>query len=87
MSVVVDPPSAGEVRVWLADLDRPDWPFRELTALLDPSERERAAALASDRGRRRFVVAHGVLRLLAGRCAGAAPSSVAFVRAPSGRPS
>ena len=87
MSTAVDRPRAGEVHVWLADLDRPDWPLRDLAALIEPNERERAAALASDRRRQRFVVAHGILRALAGRCAGTAPAAVALVHAPSGQPS
>ncbi len=81
-----DRPRAGEVRLWLADLDRPDWPLHGLTALLDPDERSRAANLVSEQRQRRFVVAHGLLRALAGHCVGTPPSSIAFIRGPSGRP-
>ena len=53
-----------KVQVWLAELDRPDWPLADLVAALDDDERARAEALVEGPRRRRFLVSRGVLRAL-----------------------
>lgn len=51
-----------------------------LEGVLDDGERERARRFRADAARRRFVVGHGVLRLMLGRLTGAAPELLRFAR-------
>jgi 4'-phosphopantetheinyl transferase len=55
------------VRVWLIRTDRPAPAMSAFDAVLDDPERRRAAALRDPADRRRFVVAHGALRIAAAR--------------------
>jgi 4'-phosphopantetheinyl transferase len=55
------------VRVWIVPVDVPPETAARCRAVLDDSERARAAAFASPRDQQRFTVAHGALRILAGR--------------------
>ncbi|MEV0001852.1 4'-phosphopantetheinyl transferase superfamily protein [Micromonospora sp. NPDC050980] len=55
-------------------------------AVLDPAERSRAAALGTAGLRDRFTVAHGALRVLAGRAVGVPPSALAWRPGRHGRP-
>jgi 4'-phosphopantetheinyl transferase len=70
---------------WFVRLDLPAGQVGALAELLDPTERDRAAPL-DDVHRRRFVVAHGVLRLLVARAAGVAPHDVRWRFGPLGKP-
>jgi 4'-phosphopantetheinyl transferase len=51
-------------------------------ALLDGEDRDRAARFHFDKDRDRFIVAHALLRLVAGRAIGVNPSAVAFRAGP-----
>jgi 4'-phosphopantetheinyl transferase len=70
---------------WFVRLDRPAAQVAELAGLLDAAERDRAGRLAGPQ-RRRFVVAHGVLRVLVGRATGLAPRAVRWRFGPLGKP-
>jgi 4'-phosphopantetheinyl transferase len=55
------------VRVWIVPVDVPPDTAARCRDVLDDSERARAAAFLSPRDQQRFTVAHGALRILAGR--------------------
>lgn len=80
------PPEAGEVQLWLADLDRPPVPLAGLAASLDPAERQRADRFRIDVHRDRFTAGRGLLRRLLGRFLGVAPREVAFRYGRKGKP-
>lgn len=82
----VGAPLAGEVQLWLADLDRPPVPLPRLAAFLDPDERARAARFRFDVHRHRFVAGRGLLRLLLGRLAGRPPEALRFGYGIKGKP-
>ncbi|WP_181442359.1 4'-phosphopantetheinyl transferase family protein [Streptomyces tateyamensis] len=75
-----------EVELWLIPTDQPPDICAELAALLDPQERDRARRTADPRRRRRFVVAHGAARLLAGVRCGRPPAALRWQRGPHGKP-
>ena len=54
--------------------------------VLDDSERARAAAFLSQRDRRQYTVAHGALRILAGRALRVTPSALRWDHGPYGKP-
>ncbi len=55
------------VRVWIVPVDVPPDTAARCRDVLDDSERARAAAFLSPRDQHRFTIAHGALRILAGR--------------------
>jgi 4'-phosphopantetheinyl transferase len=65
-----------EIHVWLVPVANVPEPI----AILDGEERERAGRFRVDAARKRFVVSHGVLRLVLGRLTGLAPESLRFTR-------
>ena len=74
------------VHVWLIDTARPDDVVADLVAVLDDEERARAQALRRDVDRRRFVVAHGALRMIVGAWLGAPPAELRWRRGAHGKP-
>jgi 4'-phosphopantetheinyl transferase len=76
----------GPVRVWIVPVDVPPETAAGFGDLLDDSERARAAALLSPRDRQRFFVAHGALRLLAGRALKTRPAALTWIPGPNGKP-
>jgi 4'-phosphopantetheinyl transferase len=73
------------VNGWFVRLDCPAGQVAALAELLDAAERDRAERLAAV-PRRRFVVAHGVLRMLVGLAAGVPPNAVRWRFGPLGKP-
>jgi 4'-phosphopantetheinyl transferase len=73
------------VNGWFVRLDCPAGQVAELARLLDAAEHDRAGRLAAA-PRRRFVVAHAVLRIVVGRAAGVAPGAVRWRFGPLGKP-
>ena len=71
---------------WCVRLDVPPETSAGLYATLTSDERNRSARLRFEHDRRRFVVAHGVLRELLGRYLGIAPGAVRFVYNAFGKP-
>lgn len=79
--------SPGSVHVWCADLDRAaaeSW--ARLEPLLSAEERARAARFRFERDRRRYTVAHGVLRRLLGRYLGRDPAYLRLSALEHGKP-
>lgn len=72
---------AGEVHLWLADLDPPTERLGELAAALSPDEWARAARFRRARDRDRWVAARGTMRFILARYAGGDPAALAFGRA------
>ena len=76
----------GPVRVWIVPADVPPETAAGFRDVLDDGERARAAAFGSPRDRQRFSVAHGALRLLAGRALKTRPAALAWIPGPNGKP-
>ena len=76
----------GAVRVWIVPVDAPPETAAGYRDVLDDGERARAAALLNPRDRQRFAIAHGALRILAGRELGAEPAALAWIPGPHGKP-
>jgi hypothetical protein len=75
----------GGVRLWWARLDPP--PRVEVLAdLLSPRRVDPRRHVPVRAGRRRFVVAHGMLREAIAACTGMAAGEVTFGRGPGGKP-
>jgi 4'-phosphopantetheinyl transferase len=55
------------VRVWIVPVDVPAGTAASCADVIDDGERTRASAFLRARDRHRFVIAHGALRILAGR--------------------
>lgn len=55
-------------------------------ALLDPVEMDRAARFRFAEDRKRFIIAHGLLRTVLGDRLGASPAELRFGRGPYGKP-
>jgi 4'-phosphopantetheinyl transferase len=86
-----DPPlkpalTADEVHVWQIVLNRPIDEVEELQTLLASEEISRADRFRFERDRRRFVVVHGLLRVILGRYLGLKPSQLRFVYSDYGKP-
>ncbi|CAN3985029.1 4'-phosphopantetheinyl transferase family protein [Kitasatospora purpeofusca] len=76
---------ADVVDVWLVPTDQPEPVVRALYELLDPAERARADG-PDRRFGRRFTVAHGAVRLLAGARLGRDPARLLWRYGPHGKP-
>lgn len=75
-----------DVHVWCVGLDLPPETIAALEGLLSDDERQRAAGLRLDRDRKRFIVAHGALRVLLGHSLALNPGQVRFVTNAFGKP-
>jgi 4'-phosphopantetheinyl transferase len=75
-----------EIHVWCASVADAAVQHREMGSLLDAEERARAAHFHFARHRRRFLVAHAILRLLLGAYGGQDPRDVRFNYGPFGKP-
>ena len=74
------------VEVWLIRADQPDPVVSCLEALLDDTERQRAGDLRLAEHRRRFVTAHGAMRVIIGRRLGLPPAQLGWRHGPHGKP-
>lgn len=75
-----------DVHVWRASLDVTGERLRSLQRTLSPDERERAERFHFERDRRRYIIAHGVLRDILSRYLGVGPGLLRFHRGPHGKP-
>lgn len=75
----------GDVHIWCADM-REQWLESVLHGLLSEEERIRASRFAFEEDRRRYVHAHGFLRMLLGRYLDCSPASLQFMVGPNGKP-
>jgi 4'-phosphopantetheinyl transferase len=76
----------GTVRVWLIGTHLPSAAVDQCREVLDAGERARAADLDDPGDRLRFTVAHGALRILAGRELGVPPAELHWAAGPHGKP-
>ncbi len=76
----------GDVHAWDVKVDVPPCAYARLYAALTSDERGRAARFRFEQDRRRFVVAHGVLRELLGRYLGVHPAELQFSCNAAGKP-
>jgi 4'-phosphopantetheinyl transferase len=74
------------VRVWIIPVDLPPDTLAYCQDALDQAERARAAAFQRPRDRQRFTVAHGTLRILAGRELATPPEVLAWAPGRHGKP-
>jgi 4'-phosphopantetheinyl transferase len=74
------------VRVWVVPVDVPPETAARFAGVLDGGERARAASFLDPRDRQRYSVAHGALRLLAGRALKARPAALTWLPGPNGKP-
>lgn len=74
------------IRVWIVPVDVPPDTASSCRDALDNSELARAAAFLSLRDQQRFTVAHGALRILAGRELKARPAALTWTSGQYGKP-
>lgn len=74
------------VRVWIVAVDLPPDTAARCWGVLDDSERARAVAFLSPRDQQRFAIAHGALRILAGRELKTRPAALTWTPGPHGKP-
>lgn len=77
---------SNEVHSWCVSLDVSPEACARLDATLTRDERSRSARFRFERDRRRFIVAHGVLREILGRYLGAHPGELRFMYKELGKP-
>jgi 4'-phosphopantetheinyl transferase len=75
-----------EVHVWRASLDPSPERVQELSGRLSREETARADRFRFEWHKRRFIVAHGVLRSVLGHYLHAEPATVRFHHSPQGKP-
>jgi len=75
-----------EIHVWCAGLDKLVSDLPAFAALLSESERKRADRFQFDRDRNRFIVRHGLLRMILGRYLNIEPARVTFAYESRGKP-
>jgi 4'-phosphopantetheinyl transferase len=75
-----------QVHVWQAALEQPPDVVNWLAQMLSPDELTRAERFHFVRDRRRFIVSHGVLRMILGRYLRIDPSRVQFRYSSRGKP-
>jgi 4'-phosphopantetheinyl transferase len=75
------------VDVWLIPVDLPGAALAALTAVLDPDEQARSAALRDAATRRRFTATHGAVRWILGERLGVPPAHLRWRYGPHGKPS
>jgi 4'-phosphopantetheinyl transferase len=74
------------VQVWLIRTDLPDSDLAKLEPLLDDAERSRAARMLREEHRRRFIAAHGAVRVIVGRRLAAPPEQIRWRYGSHGKP-
>ncbi len=82
----VPAPTLDEAHVWRADVRQMRSQLEQYTSLLSDDETRRATGLLVENDRVRFVLAHGLLRLLLGAYLALQPASLRFDTGPHGKP-
>jgi len=75
----------GDVHVWCADVDKP-WPEPLVYGVLSEEERVRARSFAFEEDRRRYVHAHGLLRIVLGHYLDRTPGAIRLATGRNGKP-
>ena len=78
--------SSDEVHVWCASLDLPALSVQSLQRTLGAAELDRAGRFYFQRDRQRFIVAHGLLRVILGCYLDTEPKQLRFCNGPYGKP-
>jgi 4'-phosphopantetheinyl transferase len=78
--------SSADVHLWHTSLEQPAGLVHDLARLLSSNEQTRAARFHFERDRRRFIVSHGVLRIIVGRYLGTGPAQLRFRYESHGKP-
>lgn len=74
-----------EVQVWFADLDPLDAVVQRMSKTICPEEYQRAMNFRFQHDRRRFIVAHAILRRILGFYLNIAPQQISFRRGQFGK--
>lgn len=82
----VPPLSEREVLVWVCDLLRLERERPGLAIQLSPAECIRADRFAFDRDRDRFILSHGLLRVILSRYLAESPDGIVLTTGPHGKP-
>jgi 4'-phosphopantetheinyl transferase len=77
---------ADDVHVWSLSLDLPETELRRLGSVLSGEEAARAERFIFTPDRRRYLAAHGLLRLILASYLGTSPDAIAFSRSSDGKP-
>ncbi|WP_405556664.1 4'-phosphopantetheinyl transferase superfamily protein [Streptomyces canus] len=83
---MTDDIDAPGVDVWTVPLDRPPATVATLSRILSEREAERADRCRFEADRRRFIVAHGALRLILAGCLDVPPEELRLQRGRHGKP-
>ena len=75
-----------DVHVWLCDFSGQESERAVLAGLLSPEEQHRAARFAFERDRQRFILSHGLLRVILSRYVAEAPGQIHFETGAQGKP-
>ena len=75
-----------EIRVWSAPIDQLACRLADFAGVLSESEQKRADRYQFERDRNRFIVRHGLLRIILGGCLKTDPARVAFAYESRGKP-
>ena len=78
--------SDGDVHIWRMDLNAPERDIERLRALLSQDEHARAKRFVRPIHARRFIAAHGALRLVLANCLRIDPKSIEFQKNEHGKP-
>lgn len=78
---------AGEVHIWIGDLDQPESELYRFIQTLSIDERMRAGRFHFQNDRKRFIVRHGMLRMILGRYLRVNASELRFHYGEHGKPS
>ncbi len=76
----------GEIHVWCLQDEIGDALWQEYFLMLSHQERVKANAFHRQQDRRRFIVRHGMLRILMGHYVGVKPSMLVFTEGKYGKP-
>ena len=78
--------SRTEVHVWVVPIMLDDFQSRMFLAPLSDDEKAKAGRFVFGKDQRRFVTAHGALRLILGEYTGVDPSELSFAQGENGKP-
>jgi 4'-phosphopantetheinyl transferase len=79
-------PEPGDIHIWKAALGGDEARLDGYYALLSEAEKGRADRLRVETARKRFISAHGILRILLGKYLGQQPAEIVLDAAPRGKP-
>ncbi|MES2731803.1 MAG: 4'-phosphopantetheinyl transferase superfamily protein [Bacteroidota bacterium] len=78
--------STNECHIWLLNTNDNRLPLSHLIALLSPEEVAKANRFVFAEHRERYIIAHGLLRIILGKYAGLAPKAIQLGRTSNAKP-